>query len=54
MATETVEILSRSAEQTVALGRRVGALLRAGQVLLLSGELGTGKTTFVTPRHHWR
>ncbi len=47
MATETVEILSRSAEQTVALGRRVGALLRAGQVLMLSGDLGTGKTTFV-------
>ncbi|MCZ6574185.1 MAG: tRNA (adenosine(37)-N6)-threonylcarbamoyltransferase complex ATPase subunit type 1 TsaE [Planctomycetota bacterium] len=47
MAAETVEILSRSPEETVDLGRRVGAQLGAGQVVLLRGDLGTGKTTFV-------
>jgi tRNA threonylcarbamoyladenosine biosynthesis protein TsaE len=29
----------------VALGRRIAALLAAGQVVFLSGELGAGKTT---------
>jgi tRNA threonylcarbamoyladenosine biosynthesis protein TsaE len=38
---------SHSPEQTRALGARLGALLRAGDVVLLSGELGAGKTTFV-------
>jgi tRNA threonylcarbamoyladenosine biosynthesis protein TsaE len=34
-------------EQTQALGQRLGSLLSAGTVLLLEGELGTGKTSFV-------
>jgi tRNA threonylcarbamoyladenosine biosynthesis protein TsaE len=34
-------------EETRALGERLGALLEAGDVVLLSGELGAGKTTFV-------
>ncbi len=33
-------------EETEALGRRLGALLRAGDIVALSGELGTGKTVF--------
>lgn len=41
------EVLTRSPEETRALGRRVGARLRAGDVLFLAGEIGTGKTTFV-------
>ncbi|AKT50156.1 tRNA (adenosine(37)-N6)-threonylcarbamoyltransferase complex ATPase subunit type 1 TsaE [Arsenicicoccus sp. oral taxon 190] len=34
-----------TAADTQALGRRLGALLRAGDLLLLTGELGAGKTT---------
>ena len=32
-------------EATVALGRRIGALLRGGDLVVLTGELGAGKTT---------
>jgi tRNA threonylcarbamoyladenosine biosynthesis protein TsaE len=38
---------SSSPEQTEAAGARLAAGLRAGDVVLVSGELGTGKTTFV-------
>ena len=41
------EVVSQSAEETRRLGREVGATLRPGDVLLLEGELGAGKTTFV-------
>ena len=37
---------THTAGETHALGRRVGALLRAGDVVVLDGELGTGKTVF--------
>lgn len=33
-------------EATQALGRQVGSLLRAGDVVVLTGDLGAGKTTF--------
>jgi tRNA threonylcarbamoyladenosine biosynthesis protein TsaE len=39
-------ILLESAEETAALGRRTAGLIRPGDVVALSGELGTGKTTF--------
>ncbi len=35
-----------SDQETIGLGRRVGALLRGGDVLALAGELGSGKTWF--------
>jgi tRNA threonylcarbamoyladenosine biosynthesis protein TsaE len=34
-------------EETFELGRRVGARLSGGEILLLSGPLGAGKTVFV-------
>lgn len=40
-------IESRSPDETRALGERLGRALAAGDVLLLSGELGAGKTLFV-------
>ncbi len=38
---------SRTPDETRALGERLGRLLRAGDAVLLAGELGAGKTTFV-------
>lgn len=32
-------------EETQAFGRRLGALLRAGDLIVLTGDLGAGKTT---------
>lgn len=42
---KTLDFSSNSDEQTVRLGVRLGELLEAGDVICLSGELGTGKTT---------
>ena len=36
-----------SEADTVALGRRIGPVLRAGDVIALRGGLGAGKTHFV-------
>lgn len=42
-----LEFFSRSPEQTRRVGMRLGALLRIGDVICLSGDLGSGKTTLV-------
>jgi tRNA threonylcarbamoyladenosine biosynthesis protein TsaE len=39
---------TRSPEETLALGRRLAALLAPGDVVLLEGRLGTGKTLFAS------
>ena len=41
-----IEIISESAEQTWEIARFIGEKLREGDVLALSGELGSGKTCF--------
>lgn len=46
-AVPTGEWISQSAEETFRLGMRVGASLAGGEVLLLDGGLGAGKTVFV-------
>ncbi len=42
----TLELVSESAIRTQDVGRHLGKLVSAGDLLLLDGQLGTGKTTF--------
>jgi tRNA threonylcarbamoyladenosine biosynthesis protein TsaE len=41
------EIITSSEEETTAAGERLGSVLRAGDIVLLYGDLGAGKTAFV-------
>ncbi len=41
------QFITRSGEDTVEVGRKLAALLKPPQLLLLIGDLGTGKTTLV-------
>ena len=41
------EFFSRSPDQTRRVGMRLGALLKKGDLVLLDGDLGAGKTTLV-------
>jgi tRNA threonylcarbamoyladenosine biosynthesis protein TsaE len=41
-----IEMISESAEETWEIARFIGGKLRKGDVLALSGELGSGKTCF--------
>ena len=42
-----VAALTRSAAETRTVGRSIAALPRPGDVVIVAGELGSGKTTFV-------
>ena len=42
-----MELTSSSPEETERVAARIAAVLRAGDVVTVSGELGSGKTTFV-------
>src|SRR6202011_623555 len=42
----TLDSISHSAAQTQRLGMRLGELLQGEELILLNGQLGTGKTTF--------
>jgi tRNA threonylcarbamoyladenosine biosynthesis protein TsaE len=43
----SLEIISRSTDQTRRVGMRLGTLLKAGDLVALVGDLGSGKTTLV-------
>jgi tRNA threonylcarbamoyladenosine biosynthesis protein TsaE len=43
----TREIITRSAEETIAFGRTLAELLAPPKLVLLRGDLGAGKTTLV-------
>ncbi|MEN6570519.1 MAG: tRNA (adenosine(37)-N6)-threonylcarbamoyltransferase complex ATPase subunit type 1 TsaE [Anaerolineaceae bacterium] len=47
LSANSLDFTSRSAEQTRRLGMRLGGLLRPGDVVALTGDLGSGKTTFI-------
>lgn len=40
-------VLSQSPESTLAIGQRLGLQLRGREIILVSGELGAGKTIFI-------
>lgn len=40
------EVVTHNEEETRGLGAKLGASLRQGDIVLLSGDLGTGKTCF--------
>jgi tRNA threonylcarbamoyladenosine biosynthesis protein TsaE len=42
----SLEFFSKSSDQTRRLGSRLGSSLETGDVICLSGDLGSGKTTF--------
>lgn len=42
-----MEIITKSAEETKNFGGQLGASLKGGEIIALSGELGSGKTTFI-------
>lgn len=40
------EFITHSPEETLGFGRRIGEQLRGGEIFLLRGDLGAGKTVF--------
>ena len=42
-----INLIAGSAEEMFALGKKMGMLLKGGEVICLRGELGAGKTVFV-------
>lgn len=42
------DVISNSAEETLALGRKIAPFLKKGDVLVMTGDLGAGKTLFTT------
>lgn len=42
-----VKIVTKTVEETEALGQRLGKLLTGGELIELTGDLGSGKTVFI-------
>ncbi len=47
MICKQIQITTESLEETQLLGQKIGALISAGTVICLTGDLGSGKTSFV-------
>jgi len=47
MAPSRTEYITHSAEETITLGRELAARLRPPRVIVLTGDLGAGKTTII-------
>lgn len=47
MASESKQFLTHSPEETITLGRRLAELLSAPKLVVLTGDLGAGKTTLI-------
>ena len=45
--TEPLKLKSRSSKQTQLLGKQIGKLAQSGDIFLLTGNLGTGKTCLI-------
>ncbi len=44
---DTYNIETDSPQETIELGRRIGAMLKGGEIIALTGQLGAGKTHLV-------
>ena len=42
-----MKIIAESVEETITIGKKLGALVNSGDIVCLTGDLGTGKTHFV-------
>ena len=42
-----LEIITTSAEQTIEIGRKIGSQLKGGEIIGISGQLGSGKTHLI-------
>ena len=42
-----MEFHTKSSEETIALGKKIGAKLNSGDILTFYGDLGSGKTTMI-------
>ena len=47
ISANSLDFISRSAQQTQRLGLRLGGLLQPGDLIAMTGDLGSGKTTLV-------
>ncbi len=47
MINKQLQITTLSLEETRVLGQKIGELIKAGTVIALTGDLGSGKTSFV-------
>ncbi|MGQ9845227.1 MAG: tRNA (adenosine(37)-N6)-threonylcarbamoyltransferase complex ATPase subunit type 1 TsaE [Caldisericia bacterium] len=47
MKQKSVKIKTKSSKETIDIGKKIGKCLLPGDIVLISGELGVGKTTFI-------